>query len=277
MLNTKQIILIAGVIVLMIILYLQPLKSLVKEEDAAAGVETSAPSNDFTLENVSEIAKQGLNTNLQKDITDLEASLKEASEDEKLPLLKQLAQKWDDVNKLSAHAYALEEIAKREPTFENWLKTGDVFSEAFSNLQDTVMVPVLTQHAIKAYETALELDGTSLDAKTGLGSAYVNGPNPMQGITLLLEVVEEDPNNVKANFNLGLFSMQSRQFDKAVDRFKTVVDKDPSAEAWFYLATSYENIGLKNEAIDAFQKSKQLAADPSLSQFIDRKVEELSK
>lgn len=277
MLNTKQIILIAGVIVLMIILYLQPLKSLVKEEDAAAGVETSAPSNDFTLENVSEIAKQGLNTNLQKDITDLEASLKEASEDEKLPLLKQLAQKWDDVNKLSPHAYALEEIAKREPTFENWLKTGDVFSEAFSNLQDTVMVPVLTQHAIKAYETALELDGTSFDAKTGLGSAYVNGPNPMQGITLLLEVVEEDPNNVKANFNLGLFSMQSRQFDKAVDRFKTVVDKDPSAEAWFYLATSYENIGLKNEAIDAFQKSKQLAADPSLSQFIDRKVEELSK
>src|SRR5690606_6228280 len=277
MLNTKQIILIAGVIVLMIILYLQPLKSLVKEEDAAAGVETMAPSNDFTLENVSEVAKQGLNTNLQKDITDLETSLKEASEDEKLPLLKQLAEKWDDVNKLSPHAYALEEIAKREPTFENWLKTGNVFSEAFSNLQDTVMVPVLTQHAIKAYETALELDGTSLDAKTGLGSAYVNGPNPMQGITLLLEVVEEDPNNVKANFNLGLFSMQSRQFDKAVDRFKTVVDKDPSAEAWFYLATSYENIGLKNEAIDAFQKSKQLAADPSLSQFIDRKVEELSK
>jgi tetratricopeptide (TPR) repeat protein len=277
MLNTKQIILIAGVIGLMIILYLQPLKSLVKEEDAAAGVEASTPGDNFTLENISEIAKQGLNTNLQKDITDLEASLKEASEDEKLPLLKQLAAKWDDVNKASPHAYTLEEIAKKEPTYENWLKTGDVFSDAYSNLQDTVMVPVLTQHAIKAYKNALELNEESLDAKTGLGSAYVNGPNPMQGITLLLEVVDKDPNNIKANFNLGLFSMQSRQFDKAVDRFKTVVDQDPSAEAWFYLATSYENIGLKNEAIHAFQKSKQLAADPSLSQFIDRKVEELSK
>jgi uncharacterized protein HemY len=71
--------------------------------------------------------------------------------------------------------------------------------------------------------------------------------------------------------------MQSRQFDKAVDRFKTVVEQEPSAEAWFYLATSYENIGLNREAIQAFEKSKQLAADPSLSQFIDRKVEELSK
>jgi len=71
--------------------------------------------------------------------------------------------------------------------------------------------------------------------------------------------------------------MRSRQFDKAVDRFKTVIEIKPSAEAWFYLATSYENIGLKAEAIKAFQESKKIAADPSLSQFIDRKVGELSK
>lgn len=278
MLNTKQIILITGVIILMVVIYIQPLKSLVKEEDAATAMEATGASGDqFTLENVSEIAKQGLNTSLQKDITDLEASINSASEEEKLPLLKQLAEKWHDVNKPTPQAFALEEIAAKEPTFENWLKAGDVFSEAYTNLQDTVMVPALTQRAIHAYEAALDFNKESLDAKTGLGSAYVNGPNPMQGITMLLEVVKEAPKNVKANFSLGLFSMQSRQFDKAVDRFKTVVEQDPSAEAWFYLATSYENIGLKREAIQAFEKSKTLAADPSLSQFIDRKVEELSK
>lgn len=277
MLNTKQIILITGVIILMVVLYIQPLKSLVKEEATAVESNEAPIGSQFNLENVSGIAKQGLNVSLQKDITDLEASLKEASEEEKLPLLKQLAEKWHDVNKLIPQAFALEEIAIKEPTFGNWLKAGDVFSEAYANLQDTVMVPVLTQRAIHAYEAALDFDKESLDVRTGLGSAYVNGPNPMQGIAMLLEVVKEAPKNVKANFNLGMFSMQSRQFDKAVDRFKTVVEQDPSAEAWFYLATSYENIGLKKEAIQAFEKSKQLAADPSLSQFIDRKVEELSK
>jgi|SRR5690554_1445388 len=276
MLNTKQIILIAGVIVLMVILYLQPLKSLVKEEDAATVAETSVIEDNYTLENVSEIAKQGLNASLKKDITDLEASIAEAPEEEKLPLFKQLAEKWHDVNKSIPQAFVLEEIANKESTFENWLMTGDAFSEAYSNLQDTVMVPILTQRAIHAYEVALGLEENNLQAKTGLGSAYVTGPNPMQGITMLLEVVEEDPKNNKANFNLGLFSMQSRQFDKAVDRFKTVIEQNPSAEAWFYLATSYENIGLKNEAINAYEESKQLAADPSLSQFIDRKIEELS-
>lgn len=275
MLNTKQILLIAGVIILMIVIYLQPLKSLVKEE-APTSVEASSPSNNFTLENISEIAKQGLNPNLQKDISDLEDLIAQTPEEEKLPLLKQLADKWHDVNKSSPQAYVLEEIANKESTFENWLKTGDAFSEAYSNLQDTVMVPVLTQRAIHAYEVALGLNENSLEAKTGLGSAIVTGSNPMQGITMLLEVVKEDPTNSKANFNLGLFSMQSRQFDKAVDRFKTVVERDPSAEAWFYLATSYENIGLKKEAINAYEKSKQLAADPSLSQFIDRKIDELN-
>ena len=33
----------------------------------------------------------------------------------------------------------------------------------------------------------------------------------------------------------------------------------------------------KKEAVAAFEKSKQLAADPTLNQFIDRKIEELSK
>lgn len=278
MLNTKQIALITAVIVLMVVIYVQPLKSLVKdEEETEQTVEEMALQDQLTLGNVSQIAKEGLNSNLEKDITELENSINNASEEDKLPLLKQLAEKWHDVNKPAPQALALEEVAQREPSLENWLKTGDAFSESFASLKDTVMVPLLTERAIQAYNKALEINENSLEAKTGLGSAYVNGANPMQGITMLLEVVEKDPTNSRANFNLGLFSMQSRQFDKAVDRFKTVIEQDPSAEAWFYLATSYENIGLKKEAISAFEKSKQLAADPSLSQFIDRKVEELSR
>lgn len=275
MLNTKQIILISGVIVLMVVLFMQPLKSLVKE-DSETEIEESSSSEAINLAGISEIAKQGLNSNLAKDITDLENSIVTASEEDKLPLLKQLAEKWNDVNKTAPQAYTLQEIAEIEPTFKNWLSTGNAYTEAYSNIQDTVMVPVLTQRAVNAYQKALEIEEGNLEAKTGLGSAYVNGPNPMEGITMLLDVVKEDPKNTKANFSLGLFSMQSRQFDKAVDRFKTVVEKEPGAEAWFYLATSYENIGLKNEAIQAFEQSKKLAADPSLSQFIDRRIDELS-
>jgi cytochrome c-type biogenesis protein CcmH/NrfG len=145
-------------------------------------------------------------------------------------------------------------------------------------LQDTALASALTTKAIHAYESAIELDPSNLSAKTGLGaSLVVGGGNPMTGISLLQEVVKEDPKNLEANRALGLFSLQSQQFDKAVERFITVVEQKPDAESYFYLATGYEKIGLRNEAISAYQKSKELAADPTLSQYIDRQIAELSK
>lgn len=82
MINTKQIIAIAGVLLLMVVIFLQPVKSLTNEDDAAdASAETGA-SEMFSLESVSEIAKQGLSANLSQTITDVEAKLKTASDDE---------------------------------------------------------------------------------------------------------------------------------------------------------------------------------------------------
>ena len=100
---------------------------------------------------------------------------------------------------------------------------------------------------------------------------------PMKGIAILLEVVKKDPNNLKANMSLGTFAIKSGQFDKAIDRFKGIIAQKPSPDAYFYLATAYENLGKKKEAIAAYLNSKKLAANPTLSKFIDKRVEELSK
>ena len=55
---------------------------------------------------------------------------------------------------------------------------------------------------------------------------------PMQGIAILREVLNEDPNHVKANYWMGEFSWISGQFDKAVPRFEKVLEIEPNnAEA----------------------------------------------
>src|SRR5690606_1545593 len=218
------------------------------------------------------------NAAIIQEISDIESKLKDVSGAEKLDLLQQLAQKWDDVNESAPLGFIYEEMAKIDPQFAYWLNAGDAYRSAYTNLRDTVTAKALNSYAINAYEKALEIDGSNLDAKTGLGSAFVSGTNnPMAGIALLQEVVKADPDHIGANKSLGLFSMQSRQFDRAIDRFKTVVARQPDAESYFYLATSYENIGLNREAIAAFEKSRDLAADPTLTQFINRKIDELSK
>ena len=279
MFSAKQIAVIALIAVLVAALFSLNIKGLQKEE---ASKPTTAAKEQavvaLSLEQVSESAKQTINASLAAEITSLETALKNADEQSKLALYKQLAQKWDDVNVATPSAFYKELVAQTESTYENWVVAGDQLTTAYQTTQDSTSQPALVQKAITAYQAALKLNPASLDAKTGLGTAYVSGtPNPMQGITLLLEVVKQDPKNIKANTNLGLFAMRSGQFDKAVERFKTVIEQQPDPEAWFYLASSYENLGQNEEAILAYQKAKELAADPGLTKFVDQKIQALKK
>ncbi|GGE13573.1 MULTISPECIES: tetratricopeptide repeat protein [Sphingobacterium] len=281
--NSKQIqiIVITAVALVVGFLLFKPVKGLVtKEENTAAtsSAKDDAAAAQFNLSSVSEAAKRGLNPALANEISELEAKANKADNAEKVKIYQQIADKWNDLEKPAPQAYVYEEMAKIDPKFEYWLKSGDNFRKGYTNLQDTLLASALNQKAIEVYQKAVDLNAASLDAKTGLGAAMVTGTNnPMAGIAILREVVQTDPKNLEANKTLGLFSLQSRQFDRAIDRFKVVIEQKPDAESYFYLATGYENIGMKNEAIAAFQKSKELAADPSLSQFIDRRIEELSK
>ena len=280
MLNRKQVVVVSSAIVLMGFMLSMDIQGLVKPKEDSTGTTASqaAPqAKVFSVEEVSALSKQTLTANLNKQVTDLEAALKSASENEKVDLHKKLAQQWDDLDQAAPAAFYYELIAQKEPGFTPWLKAGDKFTDAYQQTTDTLMQPALVQKAILAYQQADKLQPNTPEVKTGLGIAYVSGtPNPMQGIQLLLEVVKNDPKNLKANLNLGLFSMKSGQYDKAVERFKTVIAQAPSAEAWFYLASSYENMGMKSDAIGAYLKTKEIAADPNMSQFVDRKVNELS-
>ncbi len=280
--KTKQYIVIGSVVVLMGILLSLDIKGLVKEEDSSSAeaqtTETKATAvAGFSKEGVLAVAKQNVSPSLLSDIEKIENALKKASANDVIALQEQLAKKWDDVNQPAASAFAYEAIAEKNPSYENWLLAGDRFTEGYQNFPDTTSVRGLTEKAIHAYNQALELNAESLDAQTGLGVAYVTGTNnPMQGIQMLLKVVEKDPKNLKANMSLGLFSMKSGQFNKAVERFKTVIEIKKDPEAYFYLATSYENMGMKTAAVDAYEEAKKLAGDPGLSSFIDRKIKELN-
>jgi predicted Zn-dependent protease len=73
-----------------------------------------------------------------------------------------------------------------------------------------------------------------------------------------------------------MFAIKSGQFDKAINRFNDIINNiKATPDAYFYLATAYESLGKNQEAIDAYLSSKKLAANPTLSKFIDKKVGEL--
>ena len=102
---------------------------------------------------------------------------------------------------------------------------------------------VLLYAAPNKHTTDVQLD-IALDKKVAEAVALVQGDAPMQGIVMLKEVLEEDPENVSALMYLGAFSVQTGQYDKAVERLEKAVAIEPSAtDAWFYLGVSYRELG----------------------------------
>ena len=288
--NKKQITVIVIVVAISGYLYSLPVKGLIKPKTArpsSAMISASRPAAaNVTVEDVSTPAKTAIGAALAARINDLEGQLKNASGDaDKLSLQKQLAKQWDDDNQPAPSAFYFKAVAQKENTFDNWMNAGNHFNDAYKTSQDTLVQPVFVENAIDAYKNAVKLKPDNLDAKTGLGIAYVNqtslgitdpnGGSPMQGIMLLLDVVKKDPDNRNANMSLGLFAMKSGQFDKAVARFKNMIAQKDELEPHFYLAESYKQLGMKKEAIEAYQKCKEMVSEPVVRQKIDQYIKEL--
>ncbi len=279
--RSKQAILIGAVLLLIVFLFTRDIKGLVKPKEqttnAPASGQLAAPAEQqISLAEVSAAGKNLIGTDLAAELTSLENAYKASSDEDKLKEAQVLAQKWDDVEQPVPSALYLEIIAQKEQTLNNWLNAGSRFMKAYDVTQDSLLQPALLQKANAAYAKAVGLDSANADAKTGLGITIVNGMGmPMQGIAMLLDVVKKDPKNIKANMSLGTFAIKSGQFDKAITRFNDIIAIKPSPDAYFYLATAYENLGKNKEAIKAYMNSKKLAANPTLSNFINKRVAEL--
>jgi tetratricopeptide (TPR) repeat protein len=289
----KQIAVVVIVFAVMGYLYSLPVKGIVKHKEAdghsnaATAAKPARQVTTLTVEMASETAKAAIGSALSAQISDTENQLKNAAGDAKLSLEKKLAKQWDDVNQPAPAAFYYQAVAGTENTFDDWVEAGTRYNSAFKFSQDTAAQPTFVNNAIACFRNATKLNPGDLNAKTGLGIAYVNqtslgmtdpdGGSPMQGIMLLLDVVKQDPNNHSANLSLGMFAMKSGQFDKAVKRFKTIIaqQKQPDVEPYFYLAESYKQLGMKKEAIEAYQKCKELQPDAVFVQRIDQYIKEL--
>ncbi len=117
-------------------------------------------------------------------------------------------------------------------------------------------------------ESLLEAKPDDLSLKNKLAMTLVTTEAPMSGIMVLREIVATDPTNREALINLGLLSIQSGQFDRAVGRFENLVALDSSDfESKLYLGISYLETGREDNAKQLFTEvANAESADPAVRQ-----------
>lgn len=278
--NKLQWVLILGSAILIVVLYNLDIKAPNSNKGGGRPSQTAEASNaTINVEELKAEALKNVPEEVKNNILELEKKLKEATADNNKSQRLELADAYFAYKQYSVAALLyLEQSEKDGNDASMYVKAGEAFREAYRSGNDTMITPMLVSKAKSSFEKAMELDPKNLDAKTGMATCYVDASeNPMQGITLLREVVAVDPENVNANLNLGLFSMKSGQFDKAIARFETVVKKKPSAENYAMLAESYEQSGNKAGAIKALKKAKEYIIDPQILQGVDEYIKNLEK
>ena len=87
-----------------------------------------------------------------------------------------------------------------------------------------------------------------------------NPQNQMKGILQMRSLSEKYPENADLQWNMGLFSIQSGQYEKAVARFEKVINIDAQRlDAYVQLAMSYielkDTIAATNVLISLIDKS----------------------
>lgn len=106
-------------------------------------------------------------------------------------------------------------------------------------------------------------DNDSLDVivEQALQGIQSGQGNPMEYIGKIREVLEKNPDHLKANFTLGAMAYSTGQFERAVERLKKVLEISPDAEeAYKLLADSYAQLAQPDSA--ALVASKYLSKFP---------------
>ncbi len=195
------------------------------------------------------------------------AARKNVSHNDQHQALENFIDQLKKISLFDSAAYYLAIEAEQNPTLGHNLAAADAYYEASVFAINPTKASTASAKAKKYYELVLKEDPKNTDIKAQLAMTYVTTTNPMQGIAMLREVLEQNPNHAKAIENLGLLSVQSGQYDKAVSRFEKLIEIKPKdISAHLYLGVSYKEIGAKQKAKKQLEFVFNNATDPALKE-----------
>ncbi len=167
----------------------------------------------------------------------------------------ELIAKFVEYTRFDSAAYYAEEVAKIEPSEKNWMKAGNLYYEAFTYSLQAEKTTVLGEKAREIFTKVLAKNPENLLAKTNMAMTYVSTSTPMQGIMMLREVIAKEPDYEPALFSLGILSIRSNQFGKAVERFKQILKNNPAnSKAALNLGYCLAELDRKEEAKEILEK-----------------------
>ena len=190
------------------------------------------------IENVKHILSKDDQAELEMSLIDLEES---STDEQKVEAMKKLAGKWYSLGYPLLSAFYAEKIAEIDNTEDAWAIAGTTNYLAIKAVTDEKQSKYAKEQAIFALDNAISLNPDNVDHKINKALCFVESEAPMQGIMMLREISEQNPENTAVLIQLGRLSIRTNQWEKALDRFSKVLELDPNnKEVHCYLSEVYK-------------------------------------
>lgn len=279
----QQFVLVGSALVLFVLLYFFGKTIPPKSPEVAASGAQHTDHQSIKFEDILAKAKEKISPSQVQRLMQLENSVKRGDvKDQQIHLYHQLARFWaDSAHIFEPYAYYTGEAAKLENSEKSLTFAAHLFLDNLMTEGQPAMQYWLGSNAKVLFEKAIAINPANDSSKIGLGACYLFGnisDNPMQGILPVREIAQKNPDNLYAQMILGLGGKKSGQFDKAIERFSIVVQKQPdNVEAVFNLAECYDQKGDKANAVKWYRQVKKLVKVPEAQKELDKRITELEK
>jgi tetratricopeptide (TPR) repeat protein len=252
-----------------------------KKNSNLAAVPSAA--NTIDINTILAASRQQLTPSQQAYEARLETSVVRGDvKEQQIKVNRQLAAFWrDSAHLLLPFGYYTGQAAKLENSQKSLTFAAQFFLDGVRQQDNPDLKKWMAIEAKELFERALQLSPDNDSLKIGLGSCYLFGnisETPMQGIQMIMEVANRDPNNMYAQFMLGMGGLISGQLDKAIERLSKVAQSEPgNLEAVLMLAEAYERKGDKANAIKWYEVSKKNIGNPDIVKDITERIKLLEK
>ena len=203
----------------------------------------------LNINRIIEESKNQLDAASLQILSGMESAQQSADSDSsRIEMSKSIASFWYQMDQPLVSAHYAKQIAEElESDLQAWSICGTSFAIASKRIENEDQVKYAVLNSRQAFENAISLDPENMENRINLALSYVDFPleeNPMKGILMLVELNKQYPDNVSILTQLGRLSIQTNQFDKAVERLSRILELDPeNKNAHCLLAEAYQKMG----------------------------------
>jgi tetratricopeptide (TPR) repeat protein len=278
----SQIILtVSGVVVLALLAAFGKITPSSQPKIVMAAQPQQSASSEISTETILTEAKQKLSATRRQHIAEMEQKAAESSDNTlKINTYRQLAAFWkDSANIAEPYLYYTAEAAKLENSEKNLTFAALLLVDNLLGTDNSAIQHWLAMQAKVLLDKSLVINPNNDSAQISLGACYMFGnisDNPMQGILKVREIAQQHPDNLYAQYVLGLGGKKSGQYDKAMEHFSVILNHQPdNLEAAFQLAECAELKGDKATAVKWYEHLKDVIPNPEIKQEIAQRIKSL--